>query len=107
MHKLLLEWFRNDLIGVPRDEDGGGMSSFVVFSAVGFYHDPQGQAVYSIGSPMFEHVSVAIGNGKTFVIEARNASTENKYIQSGSLNGIEFNKILISHEAMINRGTDF
>ena len=29
---LLDQWFRNDLMGVPGDEDGGGMTSFVVFS---------------------------------------------------------------------------
>ena len=34
---LLKQWFRNDLMGVPGDEDGGGMSSFVVFSQMGFY----------------------------------------------------------------------
>ena len=29
---LLTQWFRNDLMGVPGDEDGGGMSAFVAFS---------------------------------------------------------------------------
>ena len=33
---LLDEWFRNDLMGLPGDEDGGGMSAFVVFSMLGF-----------------------------------------------------------------------
>jgi predicted alpha-1,2-mannosidase len=28
---LLSEWFRNDLMGIPGDEDGGGLSAFVVF----------------------------------------------------------------------------
>ncbi len=51
MRKLLHEWFRNDLMGVPGDEDGGGMSSFVVFSAMGFYPVTPGLPVYSIGSP--------------------------------------------------------
>ncbi|MCK5729543.1 MAG: GH92 family glycosyl hydrolase, partial [Draconibacterium sp.] len=37
IRKLLHEWFRNDLMGVPGDEDGGGMSAFVAFSKMGFY----------------------------------------------------------------------
>ncbi len=37
MRNLVTEWFRNDLMGVPGDEDGGGMSAFVVFSQLGFY----------------------------------------------------------------------
>src|SRR5699024_455857 len=36
VRKLIHEWFRNDLMGVPGDEDGGGLSSFVVFSQLGF-----------------------------------------------------------------------
>ncbi|MDX2432817.1 MAG: glycoside hydrolase family 92 protein, partial [Bacteroides sp.] len=104
LRKLLDEWFRNDLMGVPGDEDGGGMSSFVVFSAMGFYPVTPGEPVYSIGSPMFEHVSIDLGNGKTFEIEAHNASEENKYIQSATLNGEKLNSTSISHEALMNDG---
>jgi predicted alpha-1,2-mannosidase len=104
IRKLLQEWFRNDLMGVPGDEDGGGMSSFVVFSAMGFYPVTPGNPVYSIGSPMFKHVSIDLGNGKTFVIEAPNASEENKYIQSATLNGEELNSPFISHEDLMNDG---
>jgi len=38
IRSLVEQWFRNDVMGVPGDEDGGGMSAFVVFSAIGFYH---------------------------------------------------------------------
>ncbi|MCY1719248.1 GH92 family glycosyl hydrolase [Prolixibacteraceae bacterium Z1-6] len=104
LRKLLKEWFRNDLMGVPGDEDGGGMSAFVVFSSMGFYPVIPGLPEYSIGSPMFENVEVKLENGKTFTIEARNASHENKYIQSASLNGKELNTASISHEAIENGG---
>jgi len=104
LRKLLHEWFRNDLMGVPGDEDGGGMSSFVVFSSMGFYSVTPGQPIYTIGSPIFEHVSVDLGNGKTFEIEAHNASVENKYIQSATLNGEKLDKPWITHKAIINGG---
>ncbi|MCP4312097.1 MAG: glycoside hydrolase family 92 protein [Bacteroidetes bacterium] len=104
LRKLLDEWFRNDLMGVPGDEDGGGMSSFVVFSAMGFYPVTPGDPVYSIGSPMFEYVSIDLGDGKTFEIEAQNASLENKYIQSATLNGEILNRPVITHDAIMNEG---
>jgi predicted alpha-1,2-mannosidase len=104
IRKLLHEWFRNDLMGVPGDEDGGGMSSFVVFSAMGFYPVTPGEALYSIGSPMFEHVSIDLGNGQSFEIEARNASVENKYIQSAMLNGEPLNSHFITHDAIMSDG---
>ena len=37
IRQMLRTWFRNDLMGIPGDEDGGGMTSFVVFSSWGFY----------------------------------------------------------------------
>jgi len=104
LRKLLEEWFRNDLMGVPGDEDGGGMTSFVVFSSLGFYPVTPGDPIYSIGSPMFENVSVDLGNGKTFEIEAHNASSENKYIQSAMLNGEQLDTPWITHEAVIKGG---
>ena len=104
VRKLLLEWFRNDLMGVPGDEDGGGMSAFVVFSQMGFYPVTPGDPVYTIGSPVFEHVSLDLGNGGVFEIEARNASPENKYIQSAILNGEALDTPWFSHEDLIQGG---
>ena len=104
LRKILNEWFRNDLMGVPGDEDGGGMSSFVVFSSMGFYPVTPGTPNYTIGSPLFEHVSLALENGKTFEIEARNASHVNKYIQSATLNGKELNTPWITHEDIVQGG---
>ncbi len=104
IRKLLHEWFRNDLMGVPGDEDGGGMSAFVVFSQMGFYPVTPGDPLYTIGSPVFEQVSLDLGNGQRFEIEARNASPENKYIQSATLNGETLETPWITHEALISGG---
>ncbi|MDR2682788.1 MAG: GH92 family glycosyl hydrolase, partial [Dysgonamonadaceae bacterium] len=101
---LLKQWYRNDLMGVPGDEDGGGMSAFVVFSAMGFYPVTPGSPVYNIGSPIFNHVRVKLSNGNIFEIVAKNGSDENKYIQSAQLNGVEWNKPWFGHEDIANGG---
>jgi len=101
---LLGEWFRNDLMGVPGDEDGGGMTSFVVFSYMGFYPVTPGMPVYNIGSPIFKNVKIRLENGKYFEIEAVNASAENKYIQSATLNGKPWDRPWFSHEDLANGG---
>jgi predicted alpha-1,2-mannosidase len=95
---LLKQWFRNDLMGVPGDEDGGGMSAFVVFSSMGFYPVTPGMPVYNIGSPTFSHVKINLGNGKFFEIEAVHCSDENKYIQSATLNGKTWDKPWFHHD---------
>ena len=104
IHKLIGEWFRNDLMGVPGDEDGGGMSAFVVFSQMGFYPVTPGLASYSIGSPFFQKVSIQLPNGKSFVIIGKNASVKNKYIQSAKLNGQPLNMPQLTHADVLNGG---
>ncbi|MBR5891959.1 MAG: GH92 family glycosyl hydrolase, partial [Bacteroidaceae bacterium] len=102
IRQMLKTWFRNDLMGIPGDEDGGGMTSFVVFSSLGFYPVTPGSASYNIGSPLFTNAKITLSSGKIFEIEAVNASTENKYIQSATLNGQEWNKPWFSHDDIKN-----
>lgn len=51
---------QHDIPGLqtPGDEDGGGMSAFVVFSAMGFYPITPGVPVYTIGSPLFSKITI-------------------------------------------------
>jgi predicted alpha-1,2-mannosidase len=104
IRSLIKQWFRNDLMGNPGDEDGGGMSAFVVFSSLGLYPVTPGIPVYNIGSPFFKHAKIRLGNGNVFEIEALNCSDDNKYIHSATLNGKAWNKPWISHEDIIRGG---
>ena len=104
IRQMLRTWFRNDLMGIPGDEDGGGMTSFVVFSSLGFYPVTPGFPAYNIGSPLFTNAKVTLANGKIFEIEAKNASDENKYIQSATLNGKVWNKPWFGHDDIKNGG---
>ncbi|MGI6522178.1 MAG: GH92 family glycosyl hydrolase [Fermentimonas sp.] len=105
IHELIDQWFRNDLMGIPGDEDGGGMTAFVVFSQMGFYPVTPGSPTYNIGSPFFEKVTMELGNGKQFRIIAKNYGKENKYIQSARLNGKEWTKPWFSHDDIKEGGT--
>lgn len=98
IRQMLRTWFRNDLMGMPGDEDGGGMTSFVVFSMLGFYPVTPGMPVYNIGSPSFTHATITLQNGRKVEIIAPAASAENKYIQSLTINGQAWNKPWFSHD---------
>ena len=104
IRQLLKTWFRNDVMGVPGDEDGGGLTSFVVYSCMGLYPVTPGFPAYNIGSPIFSSSKIKLPNGKTFEVKALNASEENKYIQKASLNGEEWNKPWLSHEDLMKGG---
>ena len=104
--RMLMEaWFRNDLMGMPGDEDGGAMSAYYVFSAMGFYPVAVGTPTYAIGSPIFRKVAIRLQNGKTFTVEADSASWSNKYIQSAALNGAPLNAPWLPHDAIVQGGT--
>lgn len=105
VRQVLSTWFRNDVMGIPGDEDGGGLTSFVVFSSMGFYPVTPGLPVYNIGSPVFSKVQVKVGNGKTFTIIANDCSEDNKYIQRATLNGKELDKPWFTHDDVVNGGT--
>ncbi|WP_426330179.1 GH92 family glycosyl hydrolase [Pedobacter sp. R-06] len=102
---LLDTWFKDNVFGIPGDEDGGGMTSFVVFSSLGFYPLTPGLPVYTIGSPLFEKSSIRLDNGKTFTVNANGSSVVNKYIQSAKLNGKVLDTPWFTHDQLVNGGT--
>jgi predicted alpha-1,2-mannosidase len=101
---LLDTWFKDNVFGIPGDEDGGGMTAFVVFSAMGFYPVTPGMPVYTIGSPVFEKVAIDLPNGKTFQVVANKSSVQNKYIQSAKFNGKVLDTPWFTHQELIAGG---
>ena len=104
VRQMLDTWFRDDLMGVPGDEDGGGMTSFVVFSSLGLYPVTPGEPMYTIGSPVFSEARMKVSSGNIFKIVAKNVSDDNKYIQSATLNGKPLNGPWISHDDVMAGG---
>ncbi|MFY0254091.1 GH92 family glycosyl hydrolase [Chitinophaga sp. 30R24] len=102
---LLDLWFKDNVFGIPGDEDGGGMSAFVVFSSMGFYPVTPGIPIYTIGSPVFSKVRISLPNGKYFTILARHCSAANKYIQSAKMNGEPLTTPFFTHGQLVNGGT--
>lgn len=104
IRRLLHSWFRNDLMGIPGDEDGGGLSAFVVFSMMGIYPTTPGLPIYNIGSPTFPRVKINLSKGKSFSIIANNVSDTHIYIQSASLNGKPLHRPWLKHSEIIEGG---
>jgi putative alpha-1,2-mannosidase len=102
---LLDTWFPDTVFGIPGDEDGGGMSAFVVFSCMGFYPVVPGLPLYTIGSPVFEKTTIHLPGGKDFTIVAENASDINKFIQQASLNGKTLDGPWLTHQDIVQGGT--
>ncbi len=90
--------------GIVGNEDCGQMSAWYIFSSIGFYPFLPGTDQYLIGTPSHERSCINLENGKKFVVEAKNLSENNYYIQSAQLNGKEYNLPFINHSDIMKGG---
>ena len=104
----VMKLYRNNPGGICGNEDMGSLSSWFVFSAMGFYPVTPGSNVYLIGSPLLEEVTLKKNppyRNKDFTIIAHNVSDRNKYIRSATLNGQPLNRIWLTQEDIVKGGT--
>ena len=91
--------------GISGNEDCGQMSAWYIMSAMGFYPVCPGDPTYVIGAPIFDQITINLENGNIFTIKADNVSKNNKYIQSVTLNGKNYDKSWFKHEDITNGST--
>ena len=105
--RILRLMYGSDKYGLafPGMDDQGSTSSWYVMSAMGFYTVDPSSPNYILGSPIFDKVTIHLGNGKDFVIVAKSNSQKNMYIQSATLNGKRWNKPWFSHAEMAYGGS--
>ncbi len=94
------------------DEDQGQMSAWLVMASLGLFQIDGGcstEPIYEIASPLYEKVVIDLGKrfgrGKQFTIEAKNASRQNKYIQSAQLNGRTLNSFRFPASELLKGGS--
>ena len=94
--------------GLPGNDDSGATSSWYALSAMGLYPVCPGDPVYILGSPLFPRVELRTetenGEESRFVIEARNTSGENLYVQSAVLNGSPLERAWLRYREIAEGG---
>jgi len=98
------KFYINKPDGLCGNDDCGQMSAWYIFSAMGFYPVNPVSGEYVLGAPQLPKVALSLAGNKTFVVEAKNLSTKNKYVQSVSLNGKPYDRLVINHKDIINGG---
>lgn len=91
--------------GYLGDEDNGEMSSWYVFSALGFYPLAVASGQYEIGSPLFAKSTIHLENGKDLVIDAGDNTTATPYVAGVQLNGRAVDTPTLQHDALTAGGT--
>jgi len=98
--------------GFGQDEDQGQLGAWYVMAALGLF-DVQGHAAmnptFQFGSPLFDKVTIQLDpkyySGKELVIETKNNSKTNMYIQSASFNSEKVDNCWIDRKKLTDGGT--
>ena len=87
VRRIVTQLFTTAPDGLPGNDDGGAMSSWYVFAALGLYPEIPGVAGFALGSPLFSSVTLRLGNGHLLSIVAPHASASMRYVQRLMING--------------------
>lgn len=97
--------------GWEGDEDEGQMGGWFVISSLGLFEMNGGvtdSSKVDLTSPLFRKITITLNpdfyKGRKFVIEAKNNSPENIYIQSAELNGKPLTRSWIYFTDIVNGG---
>lgn len=82
--RIRRETFTTKPDGLPGNDDLGATSGVYVWNALGMYPVIPGVAGLVLGTPMFTHATLKLGNGSVLEIDSRGVGI---YVQSVKLNG--------------------
>ena len=109
VRELLSKYYHNAPNGLPGNDDTGTMSTWAVFSMMGFYPACPGDMDYVLTSPTFNKVTIDLD--KKFypkgelVIESMHQTPEDIYIKEVTAGGKKLKGYTISQEELVNAGT--
>ncbi|HEX5182929.1 MAG TPA: GH92 family glycosyl hydrolase [Allosphingosinicella sp.] len=101
---ILRRFYRPGRAGLPGNDDAGALSSWYVWSAMGLFPSPA-QPFYYIGSPVFARTRIRLEGGRSFVMEAPDASPEAIYVVRATLNGRPLDRAWLKQEEVAAGGT--
>lgn len=112
-HSIMSRYYGRGVANAYIGQDNQGqMSAWYIMDAIGLFQTDGGcraEPIYEIASPLFEKVVIdqgrRYGRGKTFTIEAKNASRKNKYIQKAMLNGKVLNTFYFPASELLKGGS--
>jgi len=102
--EILNKMYNTTSSGYAGNDDCGELSSWYIFSAMGFYPVNPASSIYVIGTPALKKATIQISELKSFTVIAKNASAKNIYIQSARLNGKAYTKTYITQQDIVKGG---
>jgi predicted alpha-1,2-mannosidase len=91
--------------GLPGNDDGGALSSWYVWAAIGMYPETPGVGALALGSPLFPYTEITLGNGKVLTLKANGNTDSTPYIHSMTINGMSWSRASLPLAAIKGGGT--
>ncbi|GJM64160.1 GH92 family glycosyl hydrolase [Persicobacter diffluens] len=104
LNQICNTMYRNAPDGLSGNEDCGQMSSWYVFSALGFYPVNPAEGLYYLGVPRFNQATVKLPNGKTFEVISDKKDADDFYVKRVSLNGKVLDRLYLTHQEVSEGG---
>ncbi|KAK3701690.1 hypothetical protein LTR37_015343 [Vermiconidia calcicola] len=99
-----LSYYNAGKSGLPGNSDAGAMQSWILWNMFGLY-PITGQTTFLIGSPWFEHLAIALGDGKKLIVTSTGGNKEaSYYVQSLKVNGEAWDKAWVTWEDIFADG---
>jgi predicted alpha-1,2-mannosidase len=91
--------------GLPGNDDGGALSSWYLWAAIGMYPETPGIGTLALGSPLFPHTEITLGSGKVLTLNAPGATPGTAYVHNLTVNGARWTHAYLPLSAISNGGT--
>ncbi len=109
VRELLGKYYHNAPNGLPGNDDTGTMSTWAIFSMMGFYPACPGDLDYVLTSPTFNKVTIRLDEKfypkGELVIESVHKTPEDIYIKEVTAGGKKLKGYTISQDELVNAGT--
>lgn len=109
VRELLGKYYHNAPNGLPGNDDTGTMSTWAIFSMMGFYPACPGDLDYVVTSPTFNKVTIRLDEKfypkGELVIESARKTPEDIYIKEVTAGGKKLKGYTISQDELVNAGT--
>lgn len=105
VHQICTELYTTSHNGYAGNDDCGEMSSWFVFSSLGFYPVNPIGGEYAVGTPLFRRAILHLPNGHDFTIVTSRRHPSDFYIKSMRLNGHNYRQYILSHADICAGGT--
>jgi predicted alpha-1,2-mannosidase len=104
LHQVVTTQYGNQPDSLCGNDDCGQMSSWYMFTCMGFYPVCPASDYYVIGAPQIPKAVMHLSNGHEFTMTAENLSDQNIYVQSVKLNGKDWDSPFLPYDELKNGG---